>query len=359
MEIIKYIMVAFALIASIDRIFGNRLGLGKEFERGLMLTGASILSMTGMLVLAPLIAQLLTPFCDWFYDLCKIDPSVIPASLLANDMGGAATAEAVAKNETLRDFNAYVVSSMMGVTFSWTLPFGMTAVKAEKHNSMFLGFLCGVLTVPVGCFVAGLMCNIPLLTLLLSLLPLLLISMIITLGLLFFQKVTLFIFRIFGQFIRIVIVIGLAMGLFTLLTGVQIPLNLDTYENCALVSVNATAFMAGALPLLYCLSKVLKKALQKMGNMLGINETSAMGFVSTVATSMATFEMMDDMDNRGVILNSAFAISAGFVFAGHMAFTFTQCPDMVGPMIVGKLVSGFAAVAVAFLLFRNKKDADQ
>lgn len=355
MDIIKYIMVAFALIASVDRIFGNRFGLGKEFERGLMLTGASILSMTGMLVLAPMIADLLTPFCNWFYDLFKIDPSVIPASLLANDMGGAATAEAVAKNEALRDFNAYVVSSMMGVTFSWTLPFGMTAVKKEKHNDMFLGFLCGVLTVPVGCFVAGLMCKIPLIPLLLSLLPLLIISIIITIGLIFFRKVTLAIFRVFGQFIRIVIVVGLAMGLFAYLTGVQIPLHLDSYTDCAMISVQATAVMAGAFPLLFCLSKVLRKPLQKMGSKLQINERSAMGFISTVATSMATFEMMDEMDDRGVMLNSAFAISAGFTFAGHLAFTFAMCPEMAAPMIVGKIVSGIAAFAFALLLFNNKK----
>ena len=355
MDIIKYIMIAFALIASVDRIFGNRFGLGKEFERGLMLTGASILSMTGMLVLAPMIADLLTPFCNWFYSICGIDPSIIPASLLANDMGGASTAMAVTTDVTVGKFNAYVVSSMMGVTFSWTLPFAMTAVKPEKHNNLFLGFLCGVLTVPVGCFVAGLMCKIPLGTLLLSMLPLLLISVIITLGLIFFQKITLVIFRIFGQFIRIVIVVGLALGLFTFVTGVQIHPILDIYENCAMISVNATAIMAGAFPLLYCLSKALKKALRKMGSKLGINEASAMGFFSTIATSMATFEMMDEMDDRGIILNSAFSISAGFVLAGHLAFTFALCPDMAGPMMVGKLVSGVAAVVFAMILFKNKK----
>ena len=92
-----------------------------------------------------------------------------------------------------------------------------------------------------------------------------------------------------------------------------------------------------------------------MGGKLRINETSAMGFISTIATSMATFEMMDDMDNRGVMLNSAFAISAGFTFAGHLAFTFALCPDTAGPMMVGKLVSGVAAVVFAMLLFKNKK----
>ncbi len=355
MDIIKYIMVAFALLASIDRIFGNRLGLGKEFERGLMLTGTTILSMAGMLVLAPTIGDLLAPLCNWFYGVFRIDPSVIPASLLANDMGGAATALIVAKDPALGNFNAFIVSSMMGVTFSYSLPFAMTVVKPEKYNDLFLGFLCGVLTVPIGCFVAGLMCGIPLGCLLLSLLPLLVISAVIALGLLFFQKVTLAIFRIFGQFIRIVIIVGLALGLFTLLTGIRTLPNLDSYENAAMVCVNATAMMTGAFPLIFCLSKALQKPLKKVGARLSVNETSAMGFVSTIATSTVTFEMMNDMDSRGVMLNGAFAISAGFTLAGHLAFTFALCPQMVGPMIAGKLVSGFTGLAVALLLFKNKK----
>lgn len=355
MDIIKYIMVAFALIASIDRVFGNRFGLGKEFERGLMLTGTTILSMAGMLVLAPAIGDLLAPLCNWFYAFFHIDPSVIPASLLANDMGGAATALIVAKDPALGNFNAFIVSSMMGVTFSYSLPFAMTVVNPEKHNSLFLGFLCGVLTVPVGCFVAGLICSIPLVSLLFSLLPLLLISVVIALGLLLFQKVTLAIFRVFGQFIRIVIILGLALGLFTFLTGIKTLPNLDSYENAAMICVNATAMMTGAFPLIFCLSKVLQKPLRKVGAKLRINEASAMGFVSTIATSTVTFEMMNDMDDRGVLLNGAFAISAGFTFAGHMAFTFALCPQMVGPMIAGKLVSGVAAFAVALLLFKNKK----
>ena len=355
MDIIKYIMVGFALLASIDRIFGSRLGLGKEFERGLMLTGTSILSMAGMLVLAPLIGQILSPLCNWFYSVFRIDPSVIPASLLANDMGGAATALQVAKDPALGNFNAYIVSSMMGVTFSYSLPFAMTVVKPEKHDSLFLGFLCGVLTVPVGCFVAGLMCGIAMVSLLLSLLPLLIISVVIAVGLLFFRKVTLYIFRIFGYFIKILIIIGLALGLFTFLTGVKVLPNLDSYENAAMVCVNATAMMTGAFPLIFCLSKVLRKPLKTVGSKLAINETSAMGFISTIATSTVTFETMNDMDDRGILLNGAFAISAGFTFAGHLAFTFALCPQMVGPMIVGKLVSGVAAFIVALLLFRNKK----
>ena len=39
-EIVIWVMATFALIGAIDRIFGNRLGLGKPFEEGILETVA-------------------------------------------------------------------------------------------------------------------------------------------------------------------------------------------------------------------------------------------------------------------------------------------------------------------------------
>ena len=35
-EIVIWIMAGFAVLGAVDRILGNRLGLGKEFEDGIM-----------------------------------------------------------------------------------------------------------------------------------------------------------------------------------------------------------------------------------------------------------------------------------------------------------------------------------
>ena len=43
-KIILIIMAIFAVIGGIDRIFGSRLGLGKEFEKGIVLMGQLFLS---------------------------------------------------------------------------------------------------------------------------------------------------------------------------------------------------------------------------------------------------------------------------------------------------------------------------
>ena len=91
----------------------------------------------------------------------------------------------------------------------------------------------------------------------------------------------------------------------------------------------------------------------KLGGVLGINDTAAGGLIATLANSIATFEQVKDMDERGKVVNVAFAVSAAFVFGDHMGFTAGFAPEMIGPMIAGKLVGGISAVGVALWLTRK------
>ena len=127
------------------------------------------LSMLGMIVIAPALGVWLMPFFEWFYDVCGIDPSIIPASLFANDMGGMQLAQSICTSKQIGDFNALVVSSMMGCVISFTIPFSLGLVKEQQRKDMFFGFLCGIATVPIGCFVAGLVCKLPPLAVLVNL----------------------------------------------------------------------------------------------------------------------------------------------------------------------------------------------
>ena len=47
--------------------------------------------------------------------------------------------------------------------------------------------------------------------------------------------------------------------------------------------------------------------------------------------------------------------SAAFVFGDHLGFTAGFAPEMLPAMIVGKLVGGISAVAVALWLTKTKK----
>ena len=136
------------------------------------------------------------------------------------------------------------------------------------------------------------------------------------------------------------------------------PKDLWLYENEAFSegfeTVGAIAIvLAGAFPLVAVLTKLLRVPLLKLGALLGINDTAAAGLVATLANSIATFGMVKDMDSRGKVVNIAFAVPAAFVFGDHLGFTAGFAPELLGAMIVGKLVGGIAAVAIA--LWMTKK----
>ena len=183
MSLITIVMLCFSLLGLFDLIIGNKWGLGEQFERGIMLLGTMAMSMIGMLVLAPLLAHLLRPAVEWCSSIIPFEPSIIPSILLANDMGGAPLAIEFATNEQVGYFNGLVVASTMGATISYTLPCSMRVVDKERHDSLMLGLLCGIVTVPIGCLVAGLLLSLPLNGLLASVIPLFIFAGLLAVGL--------------------------------------------------------------------------------------------------------------------------------------------------------------------------------
>ena len=59
------------------------------------------------------------------------------------------------------------------------------------------------------------------------------------------------------------------------------------------------------------------------------------------------------MDGKGAMINSAFAVSAAFTFAEHLAFTMSFDDSYIFYMILGKLVSGVCALLIAVPLYKR------
>lgn len=353
MNVITVVVIVFAIIGALDRIIGDRFGLGKEFEKGFGLLGAMALSMIGMIVITPWLASVLEPMFTFVWKYLHIDPSVVPAMLFANDMGGAPLATQVAVNEQIGGFNALIISSMMGVTISFTIPFALGVVKLEQHKELFLGVLCGIVAIPLGCFISGIVLHIPLGALFLDLLPLLIFAGILAWGLLRYPDTCVKLFSGFAVFIRGIITVGLVIGMIAFLTGKELVSPISTLEEGALVCLNASVVLAGAFPFMWIVSKLLKKPLCYIGKKMGINEVSALGFASTLVSSAPTFGLMYKMDAKGVVLNSAFSISAAFVFGSHLAFTMAYNEAYIIALVTGKLVAGVLAIFVAHFVYER------
>lgn len=341
------------MLGALDRIIGNRFGLGKEFEKGFMLLGNMALSMIGMIVLSPWLAEVCEPVFAFFANTLHVDPSIVPAALFANDMGGAPLAKAVALDPQIGLFNGLIVSTMMGCTVSFTIPYGLSLVDKSQHREMLLGLLCGLVTIPLGCLIAGFMLHLPLAALFTDLMPLVVFSAIVALGLLFSPEISVKIFNGMGLFIKGLITFGLALGVLRYLTGIELIPGLATLEEGADVCLNAAAVICGAFPMMHVVALLLKKPMKWAAKKLHVNEISVVGLVSSSATSMTTFGFIKDMDKKGVLLNAAFAVSGAFTFAGHLAFTMAFDASYIPAMIVGKLSAGVLAVVVANLMSKR------
>jgi len=352
MQILYYIFIAFAAIAALDRVFGSKLKLGEEFERGISMAGPLVLAMGGMLVLVPVFSELLSGISgasSVFFDF-----SIIPAALLANDMGASQIAMSLAASSQVGLLNGMVVSSMMGCTVSFLIPYVLQFTDKSRHNDVVLGLLCGIITIPVGVFVAGLILGVDGPALLFVLLPLLVFAGLLALGILKFEKITVKIFIGIGWIIKAVITFGLFVGIVDFLTGFEIVPGVDSLENVMQTIASILCIMVGVLPLLAILKKLLKKPLSAMGKWLGINDTSSLGMFVTLGTCLSTFEMSKEMDRRGLIFNAAFAVSASFLFIDHLAWTMSIAPETTLAVVIGKLVSGVSAVAFALVMCKRK-----
>lgn len=349
-EILIAVMAAFAVAGAIDRIFGNRWGLGKEFEEGILAMGSLALAMVGIVCLAPVLANLLKPVIVPVFAFLGADPAMFAGTILACDMGGGALAVELAASHQAAMLGGVLTGSMLGATVVFTIPVAMGILEEKDRPVMAQGILCGIVTIPLGVFAGGLTAGFPIGMVLRNLIPIVIIGALIALGLWRAENAMVRGFEEFGKMVVAVVTVGLAAAVVEALTGfVIIPGMAPISEGFETVGTIAIV-LAGAFPLVFVITKLLRKPLMAAGRWLGINDAAAAGLIASLANSIATFGMVKDMNRRGKVVNIAFAVSAAFVFGDHLGFTAGFAPEMIGPMIVGKLVGGVSAIAVAMWL---------
>ena len=353
-EILIAVMALFAVLGAVDRIAGNRAGLGKEFEEGILAMGSLALAMVGIVSLAPVLAELLRPVIVPVYAFLGADPAMFAGTILASDMGGGALAAQMTEDPQAALLGGVITGSMLGATVVFTIPVAMGILSEEDRPAMAKGILCGIVTIPVGVLVGGLAAGFPVAMVLRNLVPIGVIALLITLGLWLAEGAMVKGFAVFGKVVVAVVTAGLAAAIVEALTGLTLipgmaPIS-EGFETVGAIAI----VLAGAFPLVFVVTKVLRRPLMAVGKQLGINDAAAAGLIASLANSIATFGLVKDMNYRGKVVNIAFAVSAAFVFGDHLGFAAGFAPEMIGPMILGKLAGGVSAVAMAMLL--TKKD---
>ena len=354
-KVVIGLMGLFALLGAIDRILNSRFGLGKEFEEGILAMGPLALAMLGIISLAPVLANLLRPLVVPVFSFLGADPAMFAGTILGCDMGAGSLAMELTENREAALLGGVITGSMLGATIVFAIPVAMGILQEADRPAMAKGILCGIVTIPVGILTAGLVAGFAPGMVLRNLVPIVLIGGFIALGLWKAEKAMVRGFAAFGKGVVALITIGLAAAIFEELTHITLIPGLAPLANGFEVVGEIAIILAGALPLVVLVTRLLKKPLLRLGNRLGIGD-SAGGLVATLANSIAMYHMVKDMNYRGKVVNIAFAVSAAFTLGDHLAFTAGFAPEILPAVIIGKLAGGISAVAIALWMTNGKEN---
>ena len=353
-QIIIDIMVFFAVLGGIDRVFGGRFGLWNEMEGGIRVMGDLFIAMTGFICLSPVLADLLAPMIVPVYEALGADPAMFAGTLFGIDMGGYPIAMSMAQSVESGQFAGTIVASMLGVTVVFTIPFALTAVDKQDWPCLATGVLCGVVTIPFGCLIGGLIAGFPVNMILKNLIPVVIVSVLIAAGMVLIPVKMISGFEVFGKCMIAVSTVGLVAILVETLTGIVVIPNMAPLSESVTAVGMIALTLAGAYPMIAIVTKILDRLLKHIGQKLGMNETASAGLIVTCANSIPTFGLIREMDPVGKTVNFAFMVSGAFALGDHLGFVAGVEKAMMLPVLGGKLAAAVAAAMLAWVLSRKR-----
>ena len=351
-QIILWIMAIGILIGAVDRMIGNKFGLGEKFEEGFNAMGPLALGMVGIITLAPLISRILGPVIFPIFRLIRCDPAMF-ATLLANDMGGYPLAMRLAQNQQAGLFAGLIVSSMLGCTLVFSIPVGLGLIENRDRPFFVRGLLIGLITIPFGSMVGGIVARFDLSLLLVNSIPTIFLALCLILGLLYVPDRMIRWALAFGKFIVIVITIGLAAAAFQEVTKRVLIPGMAPIMDGIIVTGQIAVVLLGTFPILAVFTKALDKPLARVGSGLGMDATGAAGLVITLANSIPVYKMMKDMNPKSKVMNVAWLVPATAALGDHLGFTAGVKAPMIAAVVIGKLSAGVLAIALGAWMARD------
>ena len=379
--VIVYIIMFCAVLGAFAAIKNPEDGLGKEFMSGLHAVGHIFVPAAGIMASIPYLTWFISKFIGPIFDAIGADPAIAATTILASDMGGYQLANAL-KTSYEGWIMALIVGYMAGATIVFSIPMGLAMLDKRDHKYMALGVMSGVLTIPIGAFIASVLVVlfnteirdvisttsdstyefvISYGQILINLLPLLIFVLLIAAGLKFFPRGMIAGFMIFGRVmdaaIKLVLVFSIVeifTGLFSTVFGAWgfDPIMADEADQFrALETAGYIGIMlAGAFPMVYLLRKYAAKPLEAGGRRIGLSSTGSAGILATMANILAMFSLVRYMRPKDKVINIAFAVCAAFLLGDHLSFTANFQPNIILPVMIGKLTAGICAIAIAYWL---------
>ena len=146
MNPIIFILLCFAALGLLDKMFKNRLGLATSFDRGIITMGDFMMSVGGFYCIA-------IAFLNGHATLFK-NKEMIISSLLAPDLGGYSIIESMTHSESVLIFCGVLLTSTLGCLISFQLPIFLNELDKDDLNHYLKGVVYGILgllPILIGC----------------------------------------------------------------------------------------------------------------------------------------------------------------------------------------------------------------
>lgn len=353
-KIVIYLIGVCFVIGGFDYILGNRLKLGCKFEEGIKTMGVLGLGMIGIYSLAPVLSKLLYKAVLPISKLFNLDPSIFPSAFLAVDMGGYQMATQIAVNKPFGLFSAAVIASTLGTVVSFTIPVALGMITKADEKYFFKGVMIGITAIPIGCLVAGLWQRISITMLLWNLIPIILFTVLLGLGLLKAQDVMIKAFIVLGNIITGLSIIGLLLQGINVIFGIKLVSDLVPLSEVMYIVGKIAFILGGAYPMLEIIKYILKNPFEKIGKRIGINSVAAAGIIGNLASNLVVFGTYKDMNPKGKVVSATAGVSCAFVFGGQFGFVSGIAPEMTGAFIISKFTAGIISIILAVWLYERQ-----
>lgn len=355
MNIFVAIMLFFAALGLVDKILGGRLGLAEDFDRGLETMGGLALSTVGFYSIGVSYVQTHAGEIAGLAENLPFDPSLIPGCLLAPDMGALGIALRLAATPALAAFTGALVSGGLGATIGYQLPVFLAAVKREEIPELMRGFIFGLITLPAGLLVGGLLIGLTPAQLFFNLIPVLLLCVFLIAAFLLVPSFTMRFLIVLGNAIRIVSFVFFAIAAFGVFMPERALVDPALASEMLSMVLRMVVVACGGLVLSHLALEKLSGPIRAIGERMGVNNESVIGLVLSATQSLAMLPLFSSMDRRGRIINAAFSVAGAYIIGGQMSFVASLVtPGELSAYMLCKLISGVLAVAAAILFDRGK-----
>lgn len=395
-DLVIWVMMAFVVIGAIGAIRDDEHGVGKEFKEGIHSIGPIFLPVAGIMAAVPYLSLFIEAITGKVFEFVGADPAMAAGALIAGDMGGYNLAEVTAQSHG-GWVMASAVAFMSGSTIVFSVPVGLAMLDKIHHKYLALGVMSGILTIPIGVLITTAVLKFtatPLRTdisttaqstqpidlgwleVFANVLPIALFVIALALLLRFATGFMVRGFLVFGRLLDAALKIILALVIVEYFTGALssvwtgwafAPIIADEADQFRALEIAGYIgiMLAGAFPLVYVIKKYLARPLEAVGEKVGISEEGMAGILAASANILAMFRLIPMMPPRDRVLVIAFSVCAAFTFGDHLAFMANFQPNMVVPLVVGKLTAGVLAMllavwlAVPTALRLDQEDEDQ